>query len=118
MKILVVLAIWALAGAANAAEFCTGQESSIAPDMQVQEADLTREAAVEAAERLAERIREDALQGESELGVLNAKKIIEGYLLRRQAEHLASELGPSAPGAEEARAVFCSWLTSDGFWYD
>lgn len=118
MKALLALVIVASAGSAASAELCAGLRSSIAPDMQIREADLTREAAVEAAELLASRIRDDALDGEMQLGVLSGKKIIEGYLLRRQAERWSAELGPKDPAAVEAREVFCNWLTTEGFLYD
>ncbi|WP_157981463.1 hypothetical protein [Cognatilysobacter tabacisoli] len=118
MKMLVALVVLATSGSPASSDLCTGRASSIAPDMQIQEADLTREAAVQAAELLAVRIREDTLEGEMELGILNAKKVVEGYLLRRHAEHFSSELGPQDPAAEEAREVFCNWLSTEGFLYD
>ena len=118
MKIYAVLTFLAISAPAGATELCRGRENNIEPDMRVQEADLTKAAALEATKRLSDRIRRDALEGDEHFGVLNAQKVIRGYLLKRQAERYAAKHGASHPTAAEFRDSFCAWLSSEGFWHD
>lgn len=105
MKILLALAVCLLAGSAAATDLCAGHESPIAADAQVQESDLTREAAAEAAEPLADRIRRDDLEGQALRGVENARKTIARI--------------PTPPAGRTVRGeAFCTWLISGGFRHD
>ena len=117
MKLLAALLIALTSSSASCAELCEGIARATAPDMQIQESELTKEAAVKAAEGLRGMIERGALDGDYQFGALNALKTVKGYILRHQAL-TDRRTGPGSAEAEESKVAFCKWLVSDGFWYD
>lgn len=112
------LAIALAAGSQTSPELCVGFDNRIASDMRIHESDLTRSAAVEALDRLKGMIERGSLGGEFKLGALNQSKIIHGHILLRQAQADRMEFGAESAESRDSVQALCTWLSSEGFWYD
>jgi hypothetical protein len=86
--------------------------------MRILESDLSHSAAIEAADKLRGMIERGDLTGEFQLGALNQSKIIHGHILLRQAESDRKEFGSDSTESRDSVRALCTWLSTDGFWYD
>jgi hypothetical protein len=118
MTFSAALAIIALASSSASPELCRGLESKIEPDMRILESDLSQSAAIEATEKLRDMVARDNLTGEFQFGALNQSKIIYGYILLRQTTADREEFGADSAEAAESAKSLCTWLSTEGFWYD
>ena len=118
MTLSAVLAIALVAGSPASPELCSGVENKIAPDMRILESDLTQSAAIEASDRLQGMIERGDLGGEFQFGALNRSKIIYGHILLLQAQTDRKEFGPDSVESRDSVRALCTWLSSEGFWYD
>jgi len=118
MTFSAVLAIVVLAGSSPGPQLCRGVENKIEPDMRILESDLSQSAAIEAADRLKKMIKRRELTGEFHFGALNQAKIVYGHILLRQAEADRNEFGRGWSKSRDSVKAFCTWLSSEGFWYD
>ena len=118
MTLSAALTIFVLASASASPELCRGVENKIEPDMRILKSDLSQSAAIEAAENLKDMVARGDLTGEYQFGALNQSKIIHGHILLKQAMADRVQFGPdSVESAESARSL-CTWLSTEGFWYD
>ncbi|ADV27939.1 hypothetical protein Psesu_2103 [Pseudoxanthomonas suwonensis 11-1] len=117
MVIAVSLAV-ALAVAPVTQELCVGYRNGIEPDMRIRESDLGQPAAVIAAERLRDMVGRGEVTGGFQHGALNQAKVIHGHILLRQAIEDQRQFGRDSAEAASSTNAFCSWLETEGFWYD
>jgi hypothetical protein len=117
---LPVITLMAAAAAATAPDtpICAGIENPIAEHLRIAESDLTRDAAREAARNLTELVAAETVAWEADMQVLNASKVILGYVLRRRAVDARADADPARTEPTDRGRVFCDWLTTQGFWYD
>jgi hypothetical protein len=95
---------------AEAENLCPVNEN-IAPDMRISETYLTKENA----ENAAEKIHGIVSGGDADyawITVPNSLKIIEGYILRRDA------LNAEGERAQYHRSQFCKFMETQAWWYD
>jgi len=118
MTFSAALAIILLASSAVSPELCRGVENKIEPDMRILESDLSQSAAIEAVEKLKGMVVRGDLTGEFQFGALNQSKIIHGHILLRQAMADREEFGPDSAESAESTRSLCTWLSTEGFWYD
>ena len=118
MTFFAAVVVIALASSSASPELCRGVENKIEPDMRILESDLSRSAAIEAAEKLKNMVTRGDLTGEFQFGALNQSKIIYGHILLRQAMNDRAEFGFHSAESAESERSFCSWLSTEGFWYD
>ena len=118
MMLPTALAVALVAASATGPELCVGFDNRIASDMRIHESDLTQSAAVEALERLKGMIERGSIGGEFKLGALNQSKIIHGHILLRQAQADRMEFGAESEASRDSVQALCTWLSSEGFWYD
>ncbi len=118
MTFSAALAIIVLASSSVSPELCRGVENKIEPDMRISESDLSQSAAIEAAEKLKDMIARGDLTGEFQFGALNQSKIIHGHILLRQAKTDREEFGSDSVESTESARSLCTWLSTEGFWYD
>jgi len=118
MTLSAVLAIMLVASSPAGPELCNNVENKIEPDMRILESDLTQSAAIEASAKLKSMIEREHLDGEFQFGAFNLSKIIYGHILLRQAQADRKEFGPDSVESRESARELCTWLASDGFWYD
>lgn len=118
MTLSPVLAIALLAGSPASPELCSGVENKIEPGLRILESDLTQSAAIEASNKLRGMIQRGDLVREFQFGALNQSKIIHGHILLRQAQTDRKEFGPDATESRDSARALCTWLRSEGFWYD
>ena len=117
MTLFAALAIITLASSSVSPELCRGVENKIEPDVRILESDLSKSAAIEAAEKLKNMIARGDLTGEFQFGALNQSKIIHGHILLRQAAADREEFGAGSTESRESTRSFCTWLSREGFWY-
>lgn len=118
MSTHVLLTFALLTGAPPEAELCRSIPNRIEPDMRIQESDLTREKAAQAATELAAMIERGEVDEGSQFGALNRLKIIKGHVLLRQTQVDRKTYGPISPEARDSTKSFCDWLVNEGFWHD
>lgn len=118
MTFFAALSIVLLASFSASPELCRGVENKIEPDMRILESDLSQSAAIEAADKLSGMIERGDLTGELRFGVLNQSKIIHGHTLLRQAEVDRKEFGSGSTESRDSVRALCTWLSTEGFWYD
>ncbi|MBJ7575491.1 hypothetical protein [Luteimonas sp. MC1828] len=118
MTFSAAIAIIVLASSSVSPELCRDVENKIEPDMRILESDLSQSAAIQAAERLKDMIARGDLTGEFQFGALNQSKIIRGHILLRQATTDREEFGFDSAESRESAMLLCTWLSTEGFWYD
>jgi len=118
MTFSAALAIIVLASSSVSPELCRGVENKIEPHMRILESDLSQSAAIEAAEKLKDMVARGDLTGEFQFGALNQSKIIHGHILLRQAKTDRKEFGSDSVESTESARSLCTWLSTEGFWYD
>ena len=118
MTPLFALLISLATGAPVDSELCRGVENTIESDMRVLESDLTKAAALEAAQDLSALVKSGGVGGEAEFRALNQSKIIIGHLLLRQAQEDRLAFGQDSAEFRRSASALCDWLGTEGFWYD
>ncbi|MBB1474005.1 hypothetical protein H5368_13295 [Luteimonas sp. MC1782] len=118
MTFSAALAIIVLASSSVSPELCRNVENKIEPDMRILESDLSQSAAIQAAEELEDMIARGDLTGAFQFGALNQSKIIHGHILLRQATTDRDEFGSGSVESRESARLLCTWLNTEGFWYD
>lgn len=118
MSLSLALAVIVLGSSSVNPELCRDADNKIEPDMRILESDLSQSAAVEASEKLKGMIARGELTGEFQFGALNQSKIIQGHILLRQADADRQEFGPGSLESRGSTESFCTWLGTEGFWYD
>ena len=118
MTFSAALTIILLAGSSASPELCRGVENNVEPDMRILESDLSRLAAIHAADKIKDMIELGDLTGELQFRALNQSKVIYGHILLRQAEADRKEFGPESLESSESTRTLCNWLSTEGFWYD
>ena len=101
-------ALLATLSSANATEILCPINEKIEPEFRVMENQLTEKSALRAMEYLQSVVQGKEHPGEW-LTLPNNLKLVEGYVLRREA--LSS-------GSKSDISNFCFWLDQNGFWYD
>ncbi len=59
-----------------------------------------------------------SLGGEFKLDALNQSKIIHGHILLRQAQADRMKFGAESEESRDSVQALCTWLSSEGGWYD
>ena len=118
MTLSAALTIFVLASASASPELCRSVESKIEPDVRILESDLSQSAAIEAAKKLKDMVARGDLTGEYQFGALNQSKIIHGHVLLQQAMVDRTEFGPVSVESAESTRSLCTWLSTEGFWYE
>jgi len=86
--------------------------------MRILESDLSQSAAIDASEKLKDMVARGELAGDFKFGALNQSKIIHGHILFHQAMADREGFGPDTVESEESLRSLCTWLSTEGFWYD
>jgi len=118
MTVIATLVLVLATGSPGGSDVCKGIENKIEPDMRILESDLTQKAAEQAAIKLNDMIQRNRITGEYQYGAMNQSKILQGYILLREAQADRKKFGPESRESRGSRDAFCKWLGSEGFWYD
>ena len=89
---------------------CAGWKFLIEPDMQINDADLTAQSVKKSFKWLSENFENEGYL--IRYGIENSMKKIKGYLLKKDY------LNAQESDKDIARSRYCTWLKSEGFWYD
>lgn len=113
MRPFVLLTVFVLISNTSLAdELCSGWETKIEPDMQIQESEFTLERFDKALEALSALGREP-LHSETWITQGNSLQFVHGWLLKKAAIEAAEDTGN-----KEAVDAFCKFLVNDAFYYD
>lgn len=110
MKFLLLIALLLSSVVARAENLCPVNED-VAPDMRIAESDLTKERAEKAVEKV-QGIVSGADSKYEWITVPNSLKIIEGYILKRDA------LNAEGVMAQYHKSQFCEFMKTQAWWYD
>ena len=114
MKIFAFLLL-TLSSFVGAKEICVDWEKKIEPDMQIAEADFTKETALRAHKAIGELLESGKFEW---FQPLNLQKFIYGYLLKKQALNAIEARGNQDIKSLHAVTEFCQFIVEDAFYYD
>lgn len=118
MNLSATLAIIVLTSSSAAPELCSDLKNEIEPDMRILQSDLDQSGANEAADNLKRMVARGDVSGEFLYGALNQSKIVHGHILLRQAMADREDFGTNSIESRGSTRSFCTWLSTEGFWYD
>ncbi|TQV88297.1 hypothetical protein [Aliikangiella coralliicola] len=101
--------------AVDATEICGDWEKKIEPDMQINEADFTKENALNSHKTIGELIESGKFEW---FQPLNHQKFIYGYLLKKRALNAIEARGEQEIKSLYAVEKFCRFIVEDAFYYD